>query len=59
MDRALCRSGGGADVILIPEIPFDLEKVATSIRGRDAYGARFSIVVVAEGAMRSADRCHS
>ena len=42
---------GGADVILIPEIPFDLEKVATSIRGRDAYGARFSIVVVAEGAM--------
>ena len=42
---------GGADVILIPEIPFDLEKVAASIRGRDAYGARFSIVVVAEGAM--------
>jgi 6-phosphofructokinase 1 len=41
---------GGADVILIPEIPFDLEKVAASIRGRDAYGARFSIVVVAEGA---------
>ena len=41
---------GGADVILIPEIPFDLEKVAERIRGRDAYGARFSIVVVAEGA---------
>jgi phosphofructokinase-like protein len=41
---------GGADVILIPEIPFDLEKVADCIRGRDAFGARFSIVVVAEGA---------
>jgi 6-phosphofructokinase 1 len=41
---------GGADVILIPEIPFDLEKVAARIRARDAYGARFSIVVVAEGA---------
>jgi 6-phosphofructokinase 1 len=41
---------GGADVILIPEIPFDLQKVAERIRERDAYGARFSIVVVAEGA---------
>jgi ATP-dependent phosphofructokinase / diphosphate-dependent phosphofructokinase len=41
---------GGADVILIPEIPFDLEKVAELIRAREAYGARFSIVVVAEGA---------
>ena len=41
---------GGADVILIPELPFDLEKVAHRIRERDAYGARFSIVVVAEGA---------
>jgi 6-phosphofructokinase 1 len=41
---------GGADVILIPEIPFDLEKVAARIRERDSYGARFSIVVVAEGA---------
>ncbi len=41
---------GGADVILIPEIPFDLEKVTESIRGRDLFGARFSIVVVAEGA---------
>jgi 6-phosphofructokinase 1 len=41
---------GGADVILIPEIPFDLEKVAARIRAREALGARFSIVVVAEGA---------
>ena len=41
---------GGADVILIPEIPYDLESVARCIRNRDAWGARFSIVVVAEGA---------
>jgi phosphofructokinase-like protein len=41
---------GGADVILIPEIPYDLGKVAARIRQRDGLGARFSIVVVAEGA---------
>jgi len=41
---------GGADVILIPEIPYDLERVAACIRDRDKLGARFSIVVVAEGA---------
>jgi phosphofructokinase-like protein len=41
---------GGADVILIPEIPFTLEIVADRIKARDSFGARFSIVVVAEGA---------
>jgi 6-phosphofructokinase 1 len=41
---------GGADVILIPEIPYDLDKVAQRILQRDRVGARFSIVVVAEGA---------
>ncbi|MBI2189275.1 MAG: ATP-dependent 6-phosphofructokinase [Acidobacteria bacterium] len=41
---------GGADVILIPEIQYDLDRVAQCIRDRDAWGARFSIVVVAEGA---------
>ena len=41
---------GSADVILIPEIPFDIEKVCAQIRERDARGRRFSIVVVAEGA---------
>ncbi|MEZ5420849.1 MAG: ATP-dependent 6-phosphofructokinase [Vicinamibacterales bacterium] len=41
---------GGADVILVPEIPYDIEKVAAHIRQRDDWGARFSIVVVAEGA---------
>jgi ATP-dependent phosphofructokinase / diphosphate-dependent phosphofructokinase len=42
--------GGGADVVLIPEIPYDLERVAERIRERERWGARFSIVVVAEGA---------
>jgi 6-phosphofructokinase 1 len=42
---------GGADVVLIPEIPFVPERVAERIRERDTWGARFSIVVAAEGAM--------
>ena len=41
---------GGADVILIPERPFDVDEVADSIRQRHARGRYFSIVVVAEGA---------
>jgi 6-phosphofructokinase 1 len=45
---------GSADVILLPEIPFDIEKVCEKIRNREAAGRRFSIVVVAEGA-RPAD----
>jgi len=46
---------GGADVILIPERPFDVDKVAESIRQRHERGRYFSIVVVAEGAKFSAD----
>lgn len=42
---------GGADVILLPEIPYDPEKVAEAIRARTMGGKRFSIVVVAEGTM--------
>ena len=42
---------GGADVILMPEIAYDLEKVAQRLREREAFGAKFSIVVVAEGAI--------
>jgi 6-phosphofructokinase 1 len=41
---------GGADAILIPEIPFDLSCVAARLRDREQLGAKFSIVVVAEGA---------
>lgn len=42
---------GGADAILIPEIPYDIEAVAESIRLRTRHGKHFSIVAVAEGAM--------
>jgi 6-phosphofructokinase 1 len=42
---------GGADVILIPEIPFEVEKVCEAIRVRERAGREFSIVVVAEGAV--------
>ena len=41
---------GGADAILMPEIPFDAQKVADAIKRRESFGAKFSIVVVAEGA---------
>ena len=42
----------GAHAILIPEIPYELEPVAATIREREVRGAKFSIVVVAEGARR-------
>ena len=42
---------GGADVILIPERPFDIEEVVRLIRRRHSRGRFFSIVVVAEGAV--------
>jgi 6-phosphofructokinase 1 len=41
---------GGADVILIPEIPFSVAAVADKIHARDLAGSNFSIIVVAEGA---------
>jgi 6-phosphofructokinase 1 len=41
---------GGADQILIPEVPFDIEEVCEGLRNRYARGKKFSIVVVAEGA---------
>ena len=47
---------GGADAILIPEIPFDLSRVAARLRERDKWGAKFSIVVVAEGAFPAGGR---
>ncbi len=42
---------GGADVILIPEIPYDVNKVANSIMQRTYSGKHFSIVAISEGAM--------
>lgn len=42
-------TAGGADVILIPEIPFDMDKVCCQILARARAGREFSVVVVAEG----------
>ena len=47
---------GGADVILIPEIPYDIEKVAETIERRKKRGRTFSIVAVAEGAVSKDDK---
>jgi len=46
---------GGADVILIPEIPYSVEKIADAIKRRSRHGTNFSIVAVAEGAMSIED----
>lgn len=46
---------GGADVILIPEIPYDPKKIAEAIMERSRGGKRFSIVAVSEGAMKIED----
>ena len=43
--------GSGADVILIPEIPYDLNKVAELIEERNRQGKRYSIIACAEGAV--------
>jgi 6-phosphofructokinase 1 len=42
---------GGGDIILIPEIPYDIEKICNVVVERSKKGRRFSIVVVSEGAM--------
>ncbi|HET7231123.1 MAG TPA: ATP-dependent 6-phosphofructokinase [Longimicrobium sp.] len=42
---------GGADVILIPEIPYRLDLIAEKLKERESHGRRFSIIVVAEGAL--------
>ncbi|MDE5583949.1 MAG: 6-phosphofructokinase [Ruminococcus sp.] len=41
---------GGADVIIIPEIPYDIDKICDSVMARSASGKNFSILAVAEGA---------
>src|SRR3954452_4299070 len=50
---------GTADVILIPEIPYDIGKVCEKIRYRDSVGRLFSIVVVAEGAFPRGGASHT
>lgn len=54
----ICLSAGiasGADVILLPEIPYDIEKVAEAIKQREAQGKKFSIIACAEGAISKAE----
>ncbi len=46
---------GGADVILIPEIPYDIDKVVEKIEDRAEKGSRFTILAVAEGAISKKD----
>jgi 6-phosphofructokinase 1 len=46
---------GGADVILIPEIPYEIESAAEAIKKRARSGKKFSIVAVAEGALSKQD----
>ena len=46
---------GGADIILIPEIPYDINKVIEKIEERDKNGSRFTIIAVVEGAMSRED----
>jgi phosphofructokinase-like protein len=43
---------GGADIILIPEIPYDTDAIVRSIEARQSHGSNFDIIVVAEGATR-------
>ncbi|MBQ8972477.1 MAG: 6-phosphofructokinase [Clostridia bacterium] len=46
---------GGADIILIPEIPYDLDKIVKKIKERHDQGSRFTILAVAEGAISKED----
>ncbi len=46
---------GGADIILLPEIPYDINKVVDAIEMRHKNGSRFTIIAVAEGAISKED----
>ncbi len=46
---------GGADIILIPEIPYDIDKIVEAIRKREERGSKFTILAVAEGAISKED----
>src|SRR5688500_6979170 len=53
---AYCGMAGGADVVLVPERPFDIADVCERLQRRHAAGATFSIVVVAEGAVPAGEQ---
>lgn len=46
---------GGADIILLPEIPYDIDKIVEAIEGRNRSGKGFTILAVAEGAISKED----
>ena len=46
---------GGADIILLPEIPYDINKVIEAVKRRNKRGSKFSILAVAEGAISKED----
>lgn len=46
---------GGADIILIPEIPYDIDKIVSAIKKREKNGSQFTIIAVAEGAISKED----
>ena len=46
---------GGADIILIPEIPYDIQKIAEAVKNRSRSGKGFTILAVAEGAISKED----
>lgn len=46
---------GGADVILIPELPYDVDSIVDTIKARSRHGSNFSVIAVAEGARDVAD----
>ena len=48
---------GGADVALLPEIPYDIDKVVEKIKARQAKGKNFSVVVVSEELFQKVDIC--
>lgn len=54
----ICLAAGiasGADVILLPEIPYEIEKIATAIKQREMTGKNFTIIACAEGAISKAE----
>ncbi len=48
---------GGADVILLPEIPYDIDSVCKAVKNREKQGKKFSIIAVAEGAIAREEAC--
>ena len=55
MSHCIAGIAGGADIILLPEIPYDIKSIAKVIDGRSKAGKPFTILAVAEGAISKED----